>query len=171
MWICWKFQTQNLGVSFEYGLVQRILNDVQQELGNLPLPLLEFALTKLWQKLTQKQLTHNAYEKIGEISGVLTRYANEKYHQLSKQEKEQVSRIFVPLVPPGEGTEGTQRVVTEEEFQENRWKLVKNAVDARLVVTKSQREIKPIVLLSSLALLNILLLTLLFLLTAHQLQV
>ncbi|NEN89829.1 MAG: AAA family ATPase [Okeania sp. SIO3H1] len=126
---------KNLGVSFEYGLVQRILNDVQQEPGNLPLPLLEFALTELWQKRTQNQLTHSAYENIGEISGVLTRYVDEKYHQLSKHEKERVRRIFVQLVLPGEGTEDTRRIATKEELQESDWYLVKKLADDRLVVT------------------------------------
>ncbi len=37
---------EKLGVTFEAGLVERILNDVENEPGNLPL--LEFALTELW---------------------------------------------------------------------------------------------------------------------------
>ena len=44
---------QKLGVTFEQGLVERILDDVEQEPGNLPL--LEFALTELWKKRTQTQ--------------------------------------------------------------------------------------------------------------------
>jgi len=45
-----------LGVSFEAGLVERILEDVEDQPGNLPL--LEFALTELWNKRTSKELTH-----------------------------------------------------------------------------------------------------------------
>ena len=37
------------GAAFETGLVQRILDDVGHEPGNLPL--LEFALTLLWERL------------------------------------------------------------------------------------------------------------------------
>ncbi|NEO55747.1 MAG: ATP-binding protein, partial [Okeania sp. SIO3B5] len=124
---------QNLGVSFEYGLVERIIKDVQQEPGNLPL--LEFALTELWQKRTQYKLTHSAYEEIGEISGALTRYADEKYDRLSEQKKEQARRIFLQLVRPGIGNEDTRRVATKEEFQESDWKLVQKLADARLVMT------------------------------------
>lgn len=51
---------QKLGVSLESGLVERILDDVDKQPGNLPL--LEFALTELWKKRNGKQLTHKAYE-------------------------------------------------------------------------------------------------------------
>jgi WD40 repeat protein len=124
---------QKLGVSFEGGLVERILDDVDKEPGNLPL--LEFALTELWNKRKGKQLTHNAYEEIGEVSGALTRYADEKYSKLSEQEKQQVRRIFVQLVRPGEGTLDTRRVATRAELNESNWSLVKELADARLVVT------------------------------------
>ncbi|NET57105.1 MAG: hypothetical protein F6K47_13350 [Symploca sp. SIO2E6] len=51
-----------MGITFEPGLVERILNDVDEQPGNLPL--LEFALTELWNKRTGKQLTHQVYEDI-----------------------------------------------------------------------------------------------------------
>lgn len=51
---------QKLEVTFEPGLVERILDDVENQPGNLPL--LEFALTELWNKRTGKQLTHKIYE-------------------------------------------------------------------------------------------------------------
>ncbi|CAD5946635.1 WD40 repeat domain-containing protein [Planktothrix agardhii] len=124
---------QKLGVDFEGGLVERILDDVDKEPGNLPL--LEFALTELWKKRTRKQLTHKAYEEIGEVSGALTRYADDKYSKLSEQEQQQVRRIFVQLVRPGEGTLDTRRVATRAELNESNWSLVKELADARLVVT------------------------------------
>jgi hypothetical protein len=57
------------GAAFEAGLVQRILDDVGEEPGNLPL--LEFALTLLWERLEQGWLTHAAYEEIGRVDGRL----------------------------------------------------------------------------------------------------
>jgi energy-coupling factor transporter ATP-binding protein EcfA2 len=51
-----------LGVTFEEGLVERILNDVGNQSGNLPL--LEFALTELWNKRTGRQLTNSPYADI-----------------------------------------------------------------------------------------------------------
>jgi hypothetical protein len=60
---------QMLGVTFEAGLVKRILNDVDKEPGILPL--LEFALTELWTRRSNKQLTHAVYGDIGEVQGAL----------------------------------------------------------------------------------------------------
>ncbi|NET84225.1 MAG: hypothetical protein F6J94_20600 [Moorea sp. SIO1F2] len=124
---------QKVGVSFESGLVERILKDVDKEPGNLPL--LEFALTELWKKRTSKQLTHQAYEEIGEVSGALTSYADREFSKLQPEEQERVRRIFIQLVRPGEGTEDTRRVATKVELKETNWKLVKRLADARLVVT------------------------------------
>ncbi|MBD2612756.1 hypothetical protein H6G94_15995 [Nostoc punctiforme FACHB-252] len=122
-----------LGVNFEAGLVKRILNDVDHEPGNLPL--LEFALTLLWERRTGKQLTHAAYEAIGEVKGALASYADENYQHISPEEREQVRRIFIQLVHPGEGTADTRRLATKAELGEAKWSLVKQLADARLVVT------------------------------------
>lgn len=122
-----------LDVKFEAGLVERILEDVEAQPGNLPL--LEFALTELWHQRTGKELTHTVYEKIGEVEGALARHADEKYGNLSEAEKDQVRRIFIQLVRPGEGTEDTRRIAIKGELGEQNWSLVKQLADARLVVT------------------------------------
>ncbi|MDF2386612.1 hypothetical protein JMG10_34440 [Nostoc ellipsosporum NOK] len=122
-----------LRVNLEAGLVERILDDVEHEPGNLPL--LEFALTLLWERRKSKQLTHAAYQAIGEVKGALASHADENYSQLSSQEQEQVRRIFIQLVRPGEGTEDTRRLATKAELGEAKWFLVKQLADARLVVT------------------------------------
>ncbi|GGA03090.1 hypothetical protein CYANOKiyG1_15220 [Okeania sp. KiyG1] len=128
-----KKPAQKLGVNFEGGLVERILEDVDKEPGNLPL--LEFALTELWKQRKSKKLTHKAYEEIGQVSGALTRYADDKFSKLKPEEQEQVHRIFVQLVHPGAGTEDTRRVATKAELSQTNWNLVKKLADARLVVT------------------------------------
>jgi WD40 repeat protein len=122
-----------LQVTFEAGLVKRILDAVVDEPGNLPL--LEFALTELWGRRNGHQLTHAAYEAIGEVQGALARYADQKYAQLSPQEQAQVRRIFIQLVRPGEGTEDTRRLATKAELGEERWALVHQLANTRLVVT------------------------------------
>ena len=124
---------EKLGVSFQDGLVERILDDVDSEPGTLPL--LEFALTELWKRRRDKQLTHAAYEEIGEVQGALARHADESYHKLSVTEQEQVHHIFIQLVHPGEGTEDTRRLATKAELGEVSWELVKKLADERLVVT------------------------------------
>jgi WD domain, G-beta repeat len=125
---------QKLGVTFEAGLVERILGDVEAEPGILPL--LEFALTELWQRRSGKQLTHAAYEAIGEVQGALGRHANQEYAKFKDEaDRERVRRIFIQLVRPGEGAEDTRRIATKAELGEQNWFLVKQLADARLVVT------------------------------------
>ena len=121
------------GFGFETGLIARILDDVGDEPGNLPL--LEFALTALWENRESERLTHTAYEKIGEVEGALAGYAESIYRLMSESEKTRAHRIFIQMVRPGSGTEDTRRLTTRAELGEDNWKLVRQLADARLVVT------------------------------------
>ncbi|QDL15876.1 hypothetical protein DP113_17850 [Brasilonema octagenarum UFV-E1] len=126
---------QKLEVQFEAQLQERILDDVGLEPGNLPL--LEFALTRLWSKQENRLLTHQAYTEIGGVKKALANHAQQVYSQLSQTEQKQAQRIFVQLVRPGEGTEDTRRLATRKEVGEENWGLVSYLAgyQARLVVT------------------------------------
>lgn len=126
---------QRQGLAFETGLVARILDDVGNEPGNLPL--LEFALTSLWEKRNGRRLTHDAYEAIGQVEGALARHAEAVFARLSDAEKEQARRVFIQMVAPGAGTEDTRRLATRAELGEISWQLVQKLAkaEARLVVT------------------------------------
>ncbi|MBW4595678.1 MAG: CHAT domain-containing protein [Brasilonema angustatum HA4187-MV1] len=126
---------QKLEVQFEEQLQERILDDVGLEPGNLPL--LEFALTRLWSKQENRLLTHQAYTEIGGVKKALANHAQQVYSQLSQTEQKQAQRIFVQLVRPGEGTEDTRRLATRKEVGEENWGLVSYLAgyQARLVVT------------------------------------
>jgi WD40 repeat protein len=121
------------GAAFEPGLVERILDDVGNQPGNLPL--LQFALTLLWEEQDDGWLTHADYETIGCVDGALARYADEVFNRLDEAEQAQARRIFVQLVKPGEGTEDTRRVASQEELGSEQWRLVQHLADKRLVVT------------------------------------
>ncbi|MDJ0578598.1 trypsin-like peptidase domain-containing protein [Crocosphaera sp.] len=124
---------QLLGVRLESGLTERILKAVEKEPGNLPL--LEFALEKMWAKQQNGQLTHQAYEDIGGVEKALAKYAQEQYEDLSEEDKEKAQQVFIQLVRPGEGTEDTRRSATRDEVREDNWDLVTKLASARLVVT------------------------------------
>ncbi|MCB0165031.1 MAG: hypothetical protein KDI79_12445 [Anaerolineae bacterium] len=124
---------QKVGLAFEEGLVERILDDVSNEPGHLPL--LEFALTLLWERQNAGFLTHQAYESIGKVEGALARYADQEYDDLNKVEQEQARRIFIQLVYPGQGTLDTRRLAAKQELGTGNWNLVRQLADARLVVT------------------------------------
>ena len=64
---------RRVGLEFEPGLVDRLLDDVGDEPGNLPL--LEFALTELWERREGRRLTNAAYEALGRVAGAIGRRA------------------------------------------------------------------------------------------------
>ncbi|MCB0207359.1 MAG: hypothetical protein KDH89_21260, partial [Anaerolineae bacterium] len=121
------------GAAFETGLVARILDDVGEEPGNLPL--LEFALSLLWERMDQGWMTHAAYDAIGRVDGALARYAEEVFAALPAGQQAAAQRIFIQLVQPGEGTEDTRRVASRSELGDPNWPLVQHLADKRLIVT------------------------------------
>ena len=80
------------GVAFESGLVDRLLDDVGEEPGNLPL--LEFALTLLWERSEHGILSH-AYEEIGRVKGALASYADVVLNDLSAKQQEHARLVFL----------------------------------------------------------------------------
>lgn len=128
-----ELPAEKLGVTFEAGLVERILDDVGEEPGKLPL--LEFALAMLWEQQQKRVLSHRGYEAIARVEGALTGYADQVYAGLSLTEQEIARQIFVQLVRPGEGTEDTRRVAHRDELSSQDWILGQRLADARLVVT------------------------------------
>ena len=121
------------GVTFEGGLVERILDDVEEAPGQLPL--LEFALTQLWERQESRHLTHAAYEAIGGVEGSLMHHAEAVYQEFSEEEREDVRRVFIQMVTPGEGTQDTRRRALRTELGAARWRTVRHLADARLLVT------------------------------------
>ncbi len=120
------------GVSFEPGLVERILADVGDEPGHLPL--LEFALTALWERQDSGQLTHADYEVTGRVEGALTRYADQVYESLVAADRAKAQYIFVQLVRPGQHTADSKRLSRRAELGEGTWTLAQRLAESRLVV-------------------------------------
>jgi DNA-binding SARP family transcriptional activator len=121
------------GAAFEAGLVERILDDVGEKPGVLPL--LEFTLTQLWERQADGWLAHADYEAMGGVQGALADYADHVHAELGDEEQEPARRALVQLVQPGEGTEDTRRVATREELGDEIWGLIQHLADKRLVVT------------------------------------
>ena len=121
------------GITFEHGLVARLLDDVGSEPGRLPL--LEFALTQLWRRHTDGTLTHAAYDDIGGVQGALASYAEQVYADFAPAEQEQARRVFLQLVRPGQRTGDTRRLASRAELGENGWHMARRLADARLAVT------------------------------------
>jgi metal-sulfur cluster biosynthetic enzyme len=78
-------------VTFEEGLVKRLLDDVGTHNGSLPL--LQFVLEKLWDKQEPGLLTHQGYVEIcggsKNINLFLANYAEKIFAHILSQEKDQ----------------------------------------------------------------------------------
>lgn len=120
-------------VSFEPGLVERILRDVGSRPGNLPL--LEFALTALWERQETHRLTHVAYEEIGGVEAALSQHAESVIAQLAPDDQTTARRILVQMVRPGDGTDDTSRIAMRDELGEKAWHLATTLADSRLLIT------------------------------------
>ena len=105
---------KRVDVSLEPGLVAAMLADVAEEPGALPL--MEYALTELFDRRDGRTLFLEAYREIGGVSGALGRRAEELYAELDDAGTEAARQLFLRLVALGEGTEDTRRRVPRAEI-------------------------------------------------------
>ncbi len=105
---------KRVGARLEDGLVARMMADVGDQPGGLPL--LEYALTELFEQREGNVLTLERYDVIGGVPGALGRRAEELYAGLDDEGREACRQVFLRLVSLGEGTEDTRRPVHRAEL-------------------------------------------------------
>jgi hypothetical protein len=127
-------------VTFEPGLTDTMLDDVERRPGSLPL--LQFALREMWRRLKTPQMTRADYDGIGGVEGALAKRAQSIFEDATKKETDAASvalfrQLFTRLVTLGERAEDTRRIVAREELGQREWKLAQRLADEdnRLVVT------------------------------------
>ncbi len=103
------------GMTFEEGLVATIVSEVHYQPGALPL--LQYALTELFENRENRVLTHAGYAQIGRTTGALARRAETIYAELDEFSREIAREMFLRLVTLGEGAEDTRRRVLRAELQ------------------------------------------------------
>ncbi len=87
---------EQAGVAYEPGLAATIIDDVLYQPGALPL--LQYALTELFEDRDDGTLTHVAYESIGGTAGALARRAEELYHEQESEGQQAIRQMFLRLV-------------------------------------------------------------------------
>jgi WD40 repeat protein/uncharacterized caspase-like protein len=105
---------EQVGLQVEPGLVELLLQDLNDSTGDLPL--LQFVLAQLWENRQQGKLTLAAYQELGGIKGALERQAQAVYDSLDPEAQECAQWIFLNLTQLGEGTEDTRRRVTKSDL-------------------------------------------------------
>ncbi|WP_329384024.1 trypsin-like peptidase domain-containing protein [Streptomyces sp. NBC_01351] len=121
---------QNAGAHFELGLPEQIINDV---LATTPegattasapvtvLPLLELTLSQLWQRRHDGYLTHDAYRRIGGVTGSLTTWCDTALDQLPPDHRPIAQRVLTSLVhsaDPGRNIPAIRKQVPLHELRE-----------------------------------------------------
>ncbi|MBI5566604.1 MAG: protein kinase, partial [Chloroflexi bacterium] len=104
-----------VGLQLESGLVEAITADVIEQPGGLPL--LQYALTELYEHRQDTALIKSAYQAIGGVKGALGRRAEDVYAALDEASQALTKQIFLRLVTLGEGVEDTRRRVARAELE------------------------------------------------------
>lgn len=132
--------------SFDAGLPERIAAHVGGRAGDLPL--LEFALSELWDRdAAVGVLSEKTYELIGYPGfpgalGAIARRAEEEWRRFDKAEQAAARRVFISLVAAGSGDEpgrpigaGTSRRAWLSELDDAGRQVAERLVSARLLAT------------------------------------
>jgi energy-coupling factor transporter ATP-binding protein EcfA2 len=118
---------RKVGLTFEAGLVDLMLEQAGDEPGQLPL--LEFVLRRLWEDRCGGELHHEAYKAMCQLEGAIAKKAESLYLNLSEGDQRKVQQIFLRLVRPGEGEADTRRRATFGEVGAEFRSLVKTLAD------------------------------------------
>ncbi|NMF61720.1 nSTAND1 domain-containing NTPase [Brasilonema octagenarum] len=90
-----EMQAAKVGLRFEAGLSNLILDNVQGEPGAMPL--LQHALLEMWKHRHGRWLRTVEYEAIGGVNKAIAQTADDVYNSLSPAEQDQVKNIFIRL--------------------------------------------------------------------------
>ncbi len=132
---------ENAGGSFEPGLVEELIEQVQGRPGALPL--LEYTLLELWKRCEADGLmSWTAYRSLGGVEGALAARADQLLHQhYTSEQQAELRRLLLRLVQPGEGTTDTRRRARLDELVpvgksiHDVQLLLKPLIDERLLTT------------------------------------
>jgi DNA-binding SARP family transcriptional activator len=97
------------GLRLDSALVPQVAADVAEQPGALPL--VQYALTELYDRREDGRLTLEAYREIGGVGGALAASAEHLYATRQPAGREAVRQLFLRLVSLGEGSADTRRRV------------------------------------------------------------
>ncbi|MEP7294014.1 MAG: LuxR C-terminal-related transcriptional regulator, partial [Chloroflexota bacterium] len=103
-----------VGVRFEEGLVASIAAEMNYQPGALPL--LQYALTELFERRQGRLLTQDAYREIGGAVGALAKRAEQLYAELSVESQDMALQMFLRLVILGDSNDDARRRTSRAEL-------------------------------------------------------
>jgi WD40 repeat protein len=120
---------EDVGLRFQPGLPERIIGDVLditpeaaiiRQAPVTALPLLEMTLSQLWLRREDGYLTHEAYRRIGEVSGSVTTWCEGALEELSAEQRLIARRALTSLVHPADPSHNITAVRTQVPLHELR---------------------------------------------------
>lgn len=118
------------GWTFEQGLVERIIEDVGDEPGALPL--LSQALHATWARREGRTLTHAGYQAAGEVDGAVAKTADDLYRALPEEMQTVARALCLRLVIP-RGAGRSQRLPSDARARVQREELFSTAHERETV--------------------------------------
>jgi WD40 repeat protein len=103
----------SVGLRVEPALVAQVASEVADQPGALPL--VQYALTELFEQRDEGALTLAAYRDIGGVGGALAARGEQLYAARDAVGREAVRQLFLRLVTLGEGAADTRRRVLRSE--------------------------------------------------------
>lgn len=104
----------SVGLVYDHGLPDRILDEVLQQPGSLPL--LQYCLTHLFEERDRRRLTWDSYNTIGGVQQALAQHAENVYRTLNSAQQDIMQRLLLRLVEVSESGEATRRRVKRSEL-------------------------------------------------------
>ena len=126
-----------VGLGFAPGLLERVLGDVGDEPGALPL--LQYALGRLWELRRGRVLAAEVYEEVGGLVGALEKDADALVRGLAEEQRPYARRLLTRLVDTrdDEAVDTRRRVVLDQLApQDDGRREVFEAVLTRLVAAR-----------------------------------
>ena len=105
----------SVGAQLDPGLALEMIADVARQPGELPL--LQYALTELFERSDGLRLTREGYAGIGGVLGALGRRADDVYAALDAEGREIARQAFLRLVAPGESGDPAARRISRGELR------------------------------------------------------
>ena len=122
---------ESAGVAVEPSLASALVADAAASPG--PLPLLQYALTELYERRVDGTMTLDAYRHLGGMAAILSQRAEEIYSNLDADDRATSRRLFSRLVTPGEGAGDTRRRARRSELPGVSDDLLERYGSARLI--------------------------------------
>jgi WD40 repeat protein len=120
-------------VRFESQLIDQLIAEVEGQPGRLPL--MQFALSHLWERQRDGLVTYASYRAQGDLRSMLTDYADRIWQGLTETEKPLAIRLLSQLVHPMPGNDQafTRRIVQRLELSDELWAVAGRLAADRLV--------------------------------------